>query len=94
MKNMRLSMPFVIAVLALSGAPARPAAADDLSVKQPAPPGWHGEGVVVTPESSVPKADDVGKRAHTNTNVFVPTYGASKKKRPNGDSAPDPTQSR
>ncbi|MGH6789119.1 MAG: hypothetical protein ACRECC_05495 [Pseudolabrys sp.] len=89
---MRCSMPLWAAALTLASA--MPAAADDLSVKQSAPPGWHGEGVVVTPESSVPKPGDAGKRAHTNTKVFVPTYGASKKRGSNGDSAPEPTQPR
>jgi hypothetical protein len=72
-ENMRLSIPLVAAALALSFASARLAAADDLSVKQSAPPGWHGQGVVVTPESSVPKPEDAGKRMHTNTKIYVPT---------------------
>jgi len=89
---MRLSIPLVAAALALSFASARLAAADDLSVKQSAPPGWHGKGVVVTPESSVPKPEDAGKRMHTNTKIFVPTYGPPKDKRP--DSAPEKSQAR
>ena len=89
---MRLSMPLAAAVLGLSLVSAIPAVADDLSVKQSAPPGWHGEGVVVTPESSVPKPEDAGKRMHTNTKIFVPTYGPPKDKRP--DSAPEKSQAR
>ena len=81
---MRILTLAMAAAVAFSAALTAQAAADDLSVKQSAPPGWHGEGVVVTPESSVPKPGDAGKRAHTNTKVFVPTYGTSKKKQPNG----------
>jgi len=89
---MRWSMSLAGAAFALSFASAVSAAADDLSVKQPAPPGWRGEGVVVTPESSVPKPGDAGTRMHTNTKVFVPTYGPPKGKRP--DSAPEQNQAR
>lgn len=82
---MHVPAPAAAAALALSLAWAATAAADDLSVKQPAPPGWHGEGVVVTPESSVPKPGDAGNRMHTNTKVFVPSYGSGKPKHPKAD---------
>ena len=50
------------------------AMAADMTIDRPAPPGWHGQGTVVTPESSIPKPGDAGKRSHTNTQIFVPRY--------------------
>jgi kumamolisin len=46
-------------------------AARDPNVR-PWPPSAHQGGHVVIPKSSIPGPEDVGKRAHTNTRVFVP----------------------
>jgi hypothetical protein len=61
------------------------AAAEDLSIKKPPPAGWHGEGVVITPGSSVAKPGDAGKRAHTNTKIFKPVDPTTPDKHPDGD---------
>jgi kumamolisin len=39
---------------------------------RPWPPSAHQGGHVVIPKSSIPGPEDAGKRAHTNTRVFVP----------------------
>lgn len=70
MNFLKLSLVATAMLASLIGA----ALAEDWSIKGPPPPGWRGEGVVKTPESSVPKPGDTGERAHTNTKIFVPTF--------------------
>jgi hypothetical protein len=61
------------------------ALAQDMSVKQSAPPGSGQSGTIVTPESSIPKPGDTGERAHTNVEIFVPTPVAPPKIHPGQD---------
>jgi len=86
MMSVRLFVAPVLVILFLS-----PAAAQDMSIKGPPPPGWRGEGVVKTPESSVVKPDDAATgRNHTNTKIFVPIYPSTSGNQPgkSDDSAP------
>ncbi|HVZ54734.1 MAG TPA: hypothetical protein VG986_22400 [Pseudolabrys sp.] len=81
-----------IAVAALAvGALQVPAFGEETSIKGPPPPGWHGEGVLKTPDSSIPKSGESG-RAHTNTQIFVPVFPPKTNNEPgatgSGNSAP------
>jgi hypothetical protein len=71
MKAFPIAMTAMIVVC--TGVASR-AADRDLSIKQAPPPGWQGRGTVVTPESSVEKPGDAGKKAHTNTRIFKPDF--------------------
>lgn len=67
------------------------ALAEDWSIKGQPPPGWHGEREIKTPESSVPKPGDAGKREHTNTKIYVPVFPKQPNNQPgNGGSGEAP----
>lgn len=77
--------PIAAAALAF-GALLVPAFAEDTSITGPPPAGWRGEGVVKTPDSSIPKSGESG-RAHTNTQIFVPVFPPKSNNEP-GTSGP------
>jgi hypothetical protein len=47
-----------------------------------------GAGQVSIPESSIEKPGDVGVRAHTNTQIFVPNRGPDGAQAPSGNGSP------
>jgi hypothetical protein len=47
-----------------------------------------GAGQVSTPESSIERPGDIGVRAHTNTQIFIPNWGADPAQAPPGDGTP------
>lgn len=60
----------------------------NLSVQaQTAPDG----GRIVTPPSGIEKPGDVGKRAHTNVEIFVPKGGAGRLRSPSPPAATQPS---
>jgi hypothetical protein len=69
------AFPIAVATMLVvcAAVPSR-AADNDPSIKQSPPPGWHGQGIVVTPESSIEKPGDAGQKAHTNTKIFKPIF--------------------
>ena len=60
--------PIVAAAFAF-GALHASASGEDTSIKGPPPPGWHGEGVVKTPNSSIPEVGRERPRAHQYANL-------------------------
>ena len=53
-----------------------------------------GAGQVSIPESSIEKPGDVGVRAHTNIQIFVPNRGPDRAQAPSGNGSPGGAGSR